>query len=204
MTIEKGKEWGQVVPTPSNVVVVEGDKELTRAWEEHNDNVFSIKQGDLFNALGRPSPDLSKSAIRVVPVDLLRVVVLNYDDTTHTQFAVSSVEVGSWRSRRRYVCVSNTGFVGFVNIAPRAHPNDGEMDVVTVSAAMDWRQRFIAHRRAQLGNHVPHPHISMQRGAEGLWSREHRREVLRIDGHRVDGWREIAVSVVPDACLLAL
>jgi len=204
MTIEKGKEWGQVVSTPPGVVVVGTDVALVQAWKKNNDSVIAVRGGDLFKALGQPATDLTQSTIRVAPIDLFLTVVHCEDGTVLTEYAASSIEIGSWRTRRRYVCISNTGFVNTMNIAPRAHPNDGEMDVVTVSASMDWRQRFIARRRAQLGNHVPHPHISMERGTEASWSREYKREVLSIDGHSIGKWSRIVVTVMPDACLVAL
>ncbi len=204
MTIEKGKEWGQVVPTPAGVVVAESDFNLVQEWKKKNENVIAVSGGDLFNALGQPSTDLHQSTIRVAPVDLFLIVIHCDDGTVLTEYAASSIEIGSWRNGRRYVCISNTGFVSTMNIAPRAHPNDGEMDVVTVSANMDWRQRFIARRRAQLGNHVPHPHISMERGTEASWSSEYKREVLKVDGQAIARWTRIVVSVVPDACLIAL
>jgi diacylglycerol kinase family enzyme len=142
---------------------------------------------------------IDRTVVRALPVDVLRVEIVTADNTRQVCWALSSVQIGSWRKRGRYVCVSNTGHLGKLQLAPRAHPNDGEMDVVTISSDIDWKQRFIAHRRAQLGTHLPHPDISVERGTTASWTRTGSREHLRIDGNVVASWNEVTVSIVPDA-----
>ena len=94
--------------------------------------------------------------------------------------------------------MSNSGFINALNIAPRSHPNDGEFDVVHLSADMPMRQRFIARRRAKTGTHIPHPDISIRRDTELHLSRAAQQERLSIDGVAVSQWKVISISLEPD------
>ena len=53
----------------------------------------------------------------------------------------------------------NADRIGAWDVAPRAHPNDGQLDVVEVDASMGLRDRWQASRRLATGTHVPHPAI---------------------------------------------
>ena len=53
----------------------------------------------------------------------------------------------------------NSDHLGTWNVAPRAHPNDGKLDVISVGRGMTFRQRLQARTRLELGTHVPHPAI---------------------------------------------
>lgn len=206
MTIEKGKEWGHRGPCPGGVIVVNSDRQLVDAWCDNPQSIFVVEAGDLHMALGQPRWQ-PKDEVQHLPVDVLRVKMSSGspdDDDTHVMYALSSIEIGTWLSRRRFICVSNCGFIGSYNIAPRAHPNDGEMDVVSIDPAMDWRQRFQARTRARLGQHVPHPQISMERGVSHTWHKESAREKLRIDGAIVADWDCVEVSVLADVCTVVV
>ena len=63
----------------------------------------------------------------------------------------------------------NTDCRGRWDVAPRAHPNDGRVDVVEVAAAMGLRARWQARRRLPTGTHVPHPAIRTGRATERAW-----------------------------------
>ena len=212
MTIEKGKEWGYRAPRPSTVSFAKDDVDLVSQWKVDSSVPFVILAGDLHTSLGRPlwktSDDLENSSAQFLPVDILKVeVAYENASSSHdvtTMYALSSVQIGSWLSRGRFVCVSNCGFVGTYNVAPRAHPNDGEMDVVTISGSIDWRQRIQARARARLGNHVPHPHIAMERGVAQSWTKESARERLLVDGLEVKRWSAVHVSVIADACTVVV
>ena len=206
MTIEKGKEWGHRGPCPRDVVTVHSERELVDTWRTNPQSIFVVQAGDLYSALGRPQWQ-PKEEVQFLPVDVLQVTIAtegSHVDEPFMQYAVSSIEIGSWLSRQRFVCVSNCGFIGSYNIAPRAHPNDGEMDVVTVDPTMDWRQRLQARSRARLGQHVPHPQIWMERGVTHTWRKESGRERLRVDGVVIANWSSIEVAVMPDACTVVV
>lgn len=213
MTIEKGKEWGHQGPYPKNVSYAASDADLIVQWERNSSVPFVITAGDLHTSLGRPKwgeTDAPHEAaeVRYLPVDILKVTVTTDNDLSSDpvteMYALSFVQIGSWISRGRFICVSNCGFVGEYNIAPRAHPNDGEMDVVTINTDIDWRQRLQARSRARLGNHVPHPQITMERGVSHSWTRTSPRERLIVDGVVVERWNGVQVAVIADACTVVV
>jgi hypothetical protein len=215
MTIEKGQEWGHRGQRPQSVRVVHSDTDLVDAWTQDSSTVFAVMAGDLHMALGQPKWQDDQTECQFLPVDVFHVTVTQQHDHQHSAhnseakdvvetFAVSSVCIGSWFTRGRFITVSNCGFVGRYNIAPRAHPNDGEMDVVTVYSGMDWRQRVQARSRARLGQHVPHPQISMERGRSHSWTKESKREKLFIDGREIRNWASVEITVIPDACTVVV
>lgn len=204
MTIEKGKEWGHAIRTPKDYVEVMSDRELIQNWLLNREQLFVVRGGDLFRSLGAPLCDMSAAMKQLLTVDVMRIEIDYEDTSTDTLYALSNLQIGSWRSRNRFVCVSNCGFVKDRNIAPRAHPNDGEVEVMKISPAIDWKQRFQAWRRTRTGTHLPHPNISIERGNRGCWTREGN-EALTIDGEafsrrRGSNWLKVCVHVEPDAC----
>jgi diacylglycerol kinase family enzyme len=92
----------------------------------------------------------------------------------------------------------NTQYVGRLDVAPRAHPGDGLVDVVQVDAAMTARERWQAWRRLPLGTHLPHERISVRRVAEIELAVADRVGVA-IDGCPVGTGRDIRVTIEPDA-----
>ncbi|MFZ9867536.1 MAG: hypothetical protein ACO3FC_06150, partial [Ilumatobacteraceae bacterium] len=125
MTIEKGAPWGVVAPTPHDVVTADSDEAAARAVARGAKFVF-LGTGDLLRALGshdtakNSTPRIGEPCLQL-PCDILEVS-LNHDSEVIT--AVSSVVVGT-RLRPRW-WVSAGGFLGALNIAPRAHPNDDD------------------------------------------------------------------------------
>jgi hypothetical protein len=215
VTIEKGREWGHRGQRPQSVHVVHSDADVVRAWTQDPNTTFAVVAGDLHMALGQPKWKDDQTECQFLSVDVFHVTVTPQQDHQYSKqnnagketietFALSSVRIGSWFTRGRFITVSNCGFVGRYNIAPRAHPNDGEMDVVTVYSDMDWRQRIQARSRARLGQHIPHPQISMERGLSHSWHKEHKRERLFIDGEEMRNWGSVEVTVIPDACAVVV
>ena len=82
----------------------------------------------------------------------------------------------------------NAQFVGEWDVAPRGHPNDGRLDVVSIDRVMPKRQRWSAWRRLPRGEHIPHPMITVASAADPISGGP---GVLEIDGRsvgRVDRW----------------
>jgi diacylglycerol kinase family enzyme len=134
-------------------------------------------------------------------IDALLIRVVKPDDSDQELIAASRIEVGSFLSplgRRRFVCVTNGGIVNTRNLAPRAHPNDGRIDVLTIDASMTFRNRLIARNKAMTGTHLPHPQISVRQDQSFHTSKLDRGEKLSIDGILVREWSEIFVSIMPD------
>jgi diacylglycerol kinase family enzyme len=112
-------------------------------------------------------------------------------------FVAHLVARRSWW-RGRIVAAMNAEFLGAWDVAPRAHPGDGLLDVLDVSAAMPLADRFRARRRLPGGGHLPHPAVAVQRrpavqvdldGPTPVW----------LDGEQVGRARRLSVRVEPDA-----
>jgi diacylglycerol kinase family enzyme len=115
--------------------------------------------------------------------------------------ASATIEIGQWigfgRSHR-YLVVTNGGLLDGRNIAPRAHPNDGFVDVMGLGASMSLRDRRKSRHRARTGAHIPHPSITISRGESFVFTREYKREKLVIDRHRIKSWNSLEIKVRPD------
>ena len=191
MTIEKGKPWGEACRVPEHLVVVSNDRSLALQSAEE---LLSLSGGDLWKSLGSPPVPASLTEATCVRIDAISVDV---DHQTQTM-AASSVEVGSFVSRSRYLCIANSSFLRNMNIAPRAHPNDGVADYLEIDPSMSIRQRWLASRRAVTGTHIPHPLITTKRITDIEIHRNTRREKLRLDGAVVRNWQSVRLHVVPD------
>jgi len=75
-------------------------------------------------------------------------------------FLAHCVSRGSWL-RGRVVVAANAAFIGDWNVAPRAHPGDGRLDLLDADLSLGERLR--ARRRLPAGTHVPHPDIAVRR-----------------------------------------
>jgi hypothetical protein len=198
MTIRKGESWGRRIPIPPLIRRVESDAELSRCSQSE---FISLTGGDIHRTLGSPPPVQGNHECTLLSIDALVIRVVKPDDSDQELIAASRIEVGSFLSplgRRRFVCVTNGGIVNTRNLAPRAHPNDGRIDVLTIDASMTFRNRLIARNKAMTGTHLPHPQISVRQDQSFHTSRFDRGERLSIDGILVREWSEIFVSIMPD------
>lgn len=103
---------------------------------------------------------------------------------------------GGWL-RGPVLVVTNTGIRRGRQIASRAHPNDGHLDVVSV-ASMNIRQRVIGWSKAKLGNHVPHPKIMISRTTH-LDLAVSSKQLLVIDGRRYNHVSRVTLTMAPDS-----
>ena len=99
------------------------------------------------------------------------------------------------------VAVMNAERIGRVGRRPRAHPNDGQLDVVEVDAAMSLRARWQARRRLPNGTHVPHPAIAMSRAKQRSWTFE-RPLRLWVDGVEHGTVRSLGVAIEADGVIV--
>ena len=198
MTIRKGEGWGQRIPMPVSIRQAESDAILSQCSRS---DFVSLVGGDIHRTLGSPRPVQDESECTLLFIDALQVRVLKSDGSEHQFTAASRVEIGSFLSpmgRGRYVCVTNGGIVNGRNLTPRAHPNDGRMDVMTIDSSMTFRHRLIARNKAVTGTHLPHPQISV-RQIDSFDSRKVTRgEKLSIDGNVITNWSELFVTITPD------
>jgi hypothetical protein len=200
VTIRKGEAWGEAGGLPSDGVVVRSDAEaraVVTAARRAGDPTpaLGLLGGDLCRTLGGRGDESrlrSEGAVRV-PVDLGSVLV----DGVQHWFVAHLVARRSWW-RGRIVAAMNAEFVGSWDVAPRAHPNDGVLDVLDVSPSFPLVDRFRARRRLPTGGHVPHPAISLSRRPAVQIDLE-RPTPVRLDGEEIGEARRLSVRLEPDA-----
>lgn len=204
MTVEKGTPWGAVGPVPGGAVVVRSDGEARAALEAARRArtelpALGLLGGDLCRTLGGTGDEarLRGAAALVAPADLGEVLL---DGKVRYFVAHVVVRKGWWRGA--ITAAMNAQFLGRWDVAPRAHPGDGLLDVVEVAAGMPVGERWKAWRRLPAGAHVPHPSIVVRRvpavqldvDGLGVW----------IDGERQPPARALSIRLQPDAITLAV
>ena len=193
MTIRKGEEWGRTDTVPDAAVPAADDASVAAAWSLGA--VPLATGGNLHSSLGSPSPKQPGDACMRFPVDALEVTV-SVSGTAQTVVAASDVVIGRWL-RGEFAVVSANGRWAGLDVAPRAHPNDGYLHILSVPRGVPLRQRLAARRRAVLGTHVPHPDITVTRGESYTAANTSRRRLL-VDGRRWARWETVTVRVLPD------
>ncbi len=199
MTVSKGVEWGTPGGLPPDGVIVESDAEARRVVERARRAgrpvpVLGLIGGDLCRTLGGTGDRrrLHSEDARTFPVDLGAVLV---DGRLHW-FVAHLVARRSWW-RGRVLVVMNAQWLGRYDLGPRAHPNDGLLDVS--DGNLGTRERFQAWRRAPTGTHLPHPGIRTIRTAAVQFELDPRLDVY-LDGERISrSARSLSVRVEVDA-----
>jgi hypothetical protein len=191
VTIRKGEPWGTPVTRPTDLVIALGDAEVVDASRANPTKPVGLAGGDLFRSLGSPGP---RQEMQELPIDLMEVEL---DGDAFLAVAHVVVRRGWWRGP--VVAVMNVDHIGAWNVAPRAHPNDGRLDVVEVDTTMSVRQRWQARKRLPTGTHLPHPCIAVRTAAtfERTFSRP---QTVWVDGVSVAAVRSVQVRIRPDAC----
>lgn len=200
MVIKKGDDWGSA--TSWDLVEAEPatDREMAiqaaHAHEHGHRAVFSVPDGasDVAKTLGL-SRAQRRSEPLCYPFDLGFVQL---DDGAQHPFVVGCV------ARRRFwhgpfLVAMNVGWLGPRYLGPRAHPNDGLLDITT--GRLGWRQRLQADRRSRTGTHLPHPELKIVRQAEAMYQLDRRVRVV-VDGEPVGMSAQFCFRVVPDALLV--
>ncbi len=191
MTIRRGEPWGEEVPRPEHIAVASSDAELAAMVASDAGAVMATSGGDVHAALGRPSG--RGATAQRLPMDLLR---LTWEGGSALAVAHAVLRATWWRGT--VVAVMNVERLGTWDVAPRAHPNDGRADVVTVARSMSLRTRLAVRRRLPTGTHLPHPQIEVRRSAEGAVTLEDEAD-LWVDGVRQGRCRQLTFVVEPDA-----
>jgi hypothetical protein len=200
VTVRTGETWGEAGGLPPGGVVVATDAEARTVVEA------ARRAGDPVPALGLVGGDLCRTlggradrariegggGVRV-PVDLGSVLV----DGRHHWFVAHLVARRSWW-RGRVVAAMNAEFLGPWDVAPRAHPGDGLLDVVDAAASLSLADRWRARRRLPSGAHLPHPDIAVTRRSAVQIDLDAPTPVW-LDGERVGEFRHLSVRLEPDA-----
>jgi hypothetical protein len=198
VTVRKGEPWGEQGALPEHGVLVRSDAEARAVVEaarraEEPVPPLGLLGGDLCRTLGGRGDEArlrSPEATRAT-VDLGSVLV---DGRLHW-FVAHLVARRSWW-RGRVVAVMSAQWIGRWDVAPRAHPGDGLLDVVDGDLALG--QRIKARRRLPAGAHVPHPGVRVQRTEALQLDLEPPLDVW-LDGTKVARARHLSVRVEPDA-----
>lgn len=131
--------------------------------------------------------------MQLLPLDLLHIVA---DRKPLVAVAHVVVRRSWWHGPLLAIC--NVDQIGAWKVAPRAHPNDGKLDIVEVASTMRPRDRWMARSRLPQGSHVPHPKISVRAVADANWQFE-RPQGLWIDGVAIGRVTDLSVTIEPDA-----
>lgn len=202
MTVRRGEAWGEPGALADDGVVVHSDVEARRVVEAARragepPPPLGLAGGDLCRTLGGRGDVLrlrSDDALRA-PVDLGAVLV---DGRLHW-FVAHLVARRSWW-RGPILAAMNAEFLGAWDVAPRAHPNDGLLDVIEVAADMSLADRVKARRRLPTGSHVPHPAIRQGR-RPALHATFDRPTPVWLDGERIGAATALSVRIEPDALI---
>jgi hypothetical protein len=198
MVVSSGEPWGRPGPLPASGVVVRSDAELREIVESARragmtPPVVGLLGGDLTRALGGRGDEtrLRSDEAMTLPIDIGSVLV----DGRQFWFVAHLVARRSWW-RGRLLAVMNVDGLGRWNVAPRAHPNDGKLDVI--DGDPPWADRWRARRRLPSGAHLPHPDIGVQRIAAAPFALDPALDVW-LDGVSIGRGEQLVVRVEPDA-----
>lgn len=199
MSVEKGADWGERGRPPDDLVIFDDSASAGHALGEARRAqrplpAIGLRGGDLVRTLGGPTaPDIREAETALhVTIDLGAVLA----DGRLLWFLDHLVARRSWL-RGRVLVAANAAFLGPWNIAPRAHPGDGKLDILetaTMSAGDRWRAR----RRLPAGTHVPHPDIAVRRSAAAQYDFD-TPTPLWLDGRRTGEVSSLSIRLEPDA-----
>ncbi len=196
MAIGKGQDWGYDGYLPDDAPVALSDAEAASLVGGPH-GVIGVAAGDLARTLGIKVPYDRTTPKHLVPIDAIQIEL--DDGSSHT--CLAHAVLGNLVAHQHSAALMNAAFIGRRNIAPRAHPGDGKVDVVTLGLRLG--DRIKAWQRMVTGTHVPHPDIDVVRSAAGRVELPQRHKV-RIDGQLCGRSRTMTFQVIPEAIVVAV
>jgi hypothetical protein len=193
MPVSKGEPWGASGTLPDGGVVVGSDSEAREVLEA------ARREGHPLPALGLTGGDLCRtlggrgSLATLVKCDLGEALV----DGRVRLFVAHVVVRGRTLWRGAAVAAMNAQYIGEWDVAPRAHPGDGRLDVVEVDARMGLGDRWKAWRRLPSGTHLPHPRVAVRQTSALQLDVDGRRVV--VDGTVLPPALTLSIRVQPEA-----
>jgi hypothetical protein len=181
MTISKHGLYGTPVSRPSSLHVLQSDLGIAQHYVSGDTATpCTVTKGSIAQALGISSgriqdPDPNQQ-MTLVDIDLLQIDYRTTTPSTANSSATSRIVVaGTIAIQHRTLLstcliLSNSGLLRSRDVLPRAHPNDGFVDVLEVDPKISIRQRAIAWRRSAIGSHLPHPSFRVSRSIDFQWS----------------------------------
>ena len=165
MTIRKGQDWGERVETPTDLLVFTDDSSANTYLKEvfakgRELQSIAILNSNLARVFGLNGATIGSTTMLRTRLDLIEVsYVLLSSQTAKMNYLGNAIIRNGWL-RGAITGVFNSSFIGSWDCAPKAHPNDSKLDVVSIDQSMNLRQRLTAKRLVKLGSHLPHPKIS--------------------------------------------
>jgi YegS C-terminal NAD kinase beta sandwich-like domain len=198
VTIRRGVDWGEARTVPEATRLITDDGALHQWVVDHRRGGRPI--ADVALAGGDLAYTVSGGARLGEPATYapLDVVAVSADGSKDVTWAASHVVARRSWWRGEVLVAMNAEFLGAYDVAPRAHPNDGLVDVIRVDPAMSLRARHQARARARTGSHLPHPRLAVRRGSEMTFGFA-RPLVVWVDGVRWRSVSELRLAVEPDA-----
>ena len=198
MSIRKGTDWGRPGPVPDDAIFVNSDAEANEAVGDARRARRPIPPlcllgGDLARTLGVADNEASLRAGEgtQLQTDLGMALI----DGRMVWFVSHLVARRSWW-RGPIVIAANAAFLGVYNIAPRAHPGDGRIDLIEADPSLS--ERLKARSRLRSGTHVPHPQIKVRR-CRAAQMELTRPTPVTVDGINVGEARTLSIRVEPEA-----
>jgi diacylglycerol kinase family enzyme len=130
-------------------------------------SVIGLIGGDLHRTLGSPArsaEDLRRDGGTLLVVDLGTARLTRADGSEQVVPFAAHVVVRTGAGPRfvhHTLVAMNAAFLGADNLGPRAHPDDGLLDLV--EGRLGWWDVLRSGSRRRSGTHVPHPGLTQQR-----------------------------------------
>lgn len=205
MTIRKNSDFGVPAPRPSKLIVLDNDLAIADHFTAHQQiEPCTVSNGSIAQSLGIRSgvtqPDFAPNQqMTLVQIDLLQI---NYKTPTSVNSSLSLVVAGTLTIQQRSVLstqliLSNSGILQGRDVLPRAHPNDGLVDVLEIDPEISMRQRVTAWHRSFTGSHLPHPRLHVSRSTDFEWSGHPSKMVADGVAYKAVVW--LQCTVIPDA-----
>ena len=185
MTISKHGLYGTPVSRPSSLHVLRSDLGIAQHYVSGDTaTTCTVTKGSIAQSLGissgriqdpEPNQQMTLVNIDLLQIDYRTTTSLNANANAKSSTTSRIVVAGSIAIQHRTLLstcliLSNSGLLRSRDVLPRAHPNDGFVDVLEVDPKISIRQRAIAWRRSATGSHLPHPSFRVSRSIDFQWS----------------------------------
>ena len=182
MTIRKFGSYGTSVSRPPILNVLRSDLEIAQHYVYGEIAApCTLTNGSIAQSLGISSEisiddPLHDQQMTLVKIDLLQIdyrttASSNANSSTSSRVVVAGTLAIQHRTQlSTCLILSNSGILHGRDVLPRAHPNDGFVDVLEVDPKITLRQRATAWHRSATGSHLPHPSIRESRSTDFQWS----------------------------------
>ena len=213
MTIRKFGSYGSSVSRPPMLNVLRSDLEISQHYVSGDTAApCTLTNGSIAQSLGISSETsnddplhdpLHDQQMTLVNIDLLQIdyqttASSNANSSTSSRIVIAGTLALQQRTQlSTCLILSNSGILHGRDVLPRAHPNDGFVDVLEVDPKITVRQRATAWRRSATGSHLPHPSIRVSRSIDFQWSG--RPAQMIADGVTYKGVVWLQCTVLADA-----